>query len=281
MSVQTEIQNKEKILSELMTRILKIPLDPIDESIKKMQNHLLDAQDRLQTIDDVVVPLLTVLAEGEDKASKHSKKVLTKIQEDIQSLNFQVKEHIEIAHEDQRHALESLISEHAIQNNLSLKSTVDDIIKERSETTVTLCETLSSVSMVRQELNIAIENRKIAQSIQMEATLKEIRFAKEFSEKKHASLATKIEDFNNSIAAKLETLSKDNIDSLAKQQKIKQEISEIITFNHSETCNFLIRDHATSQAKITALQRMIKNQIIITGLFFLSTLTYIVFEIIK
>lgn len=277
--MQTEIQNKEKALSELMTRILQAPLDPIDKSIKTMQSDLLDTQDRLKIIDDLVVPSLTALVEDVDKTSKYSRKEFTKIQENIQALNFQFKEHMAMVSEDQRQALESVISENASQNNLSLKSTSDDIIKKLSEMTVTQRENLLSILNVRQDLIIAIESVKTAQTLQMQATLKGIQFTKEFKEKEHASLEIQIETFNKAAAAKLDTLSIDTRCSLTEQRKIKQEISEIIEFNHSATGTLLTQQHAALQEKIITIQYKLNNQTITIGLFLISILIYIGFDI--
>lgn len=278
--MQTEIQNKEKILTELMTRILKTPLDPIDKSIKTIQSDLLDTQDRLKTIDGLIGEALAVVIEELDKASKHSRKVLTKIQEDIQALNFQLKEHVSMTSEDQRRVLEAVIAEHAIQINSALKSISDYFTKELSNTTVNQRETLSSISRVRQEMLIAIESINAAQSFQIKTVLQEIKSAKEFSEKGYASLANQIENLNGAATAKLDTISTDTRCTLTEQKEIKQEISELIKSNHAATSAILVEQQAALQTKISKIQCKLNNQAIITGIFFLSMLTYIGFDFI-
>ena len=171
MPVQNEIQNKEKALSDLMTRILQAPLVPIDNSIKTLQSSLLETQDQLEKIEETVYSLNSFAEDNANKTSRQSKKEFTKIQEDIQVLDSKLKENFAMISEDQRQALDLLISENSSQHN-SLKSTSDNIIKNLSETTVAQRETLSSILNVRQEILTATE--KIQENIQsLNSQLKE------------------------------------------------------------------------------------------------------------
>lgn len=281
MTIQTEIRNKEKLLAELMVKILEVPLDPINTSIKMMQSDLLDTQEQLQSIYDLVAPSLTALVEDGDKANKHARKVFTKIQEDIPALKSQLQEHMVMVSEGQRQALESVIVEHAVQSNESLEAASENFFKALSRTTSTQSETLLTILSVRQELIIAIEDLKASQTLDMQVALKEIRSAQNFREKNSASLALKLETVSKDVATRLEALSTEMRDALTEQRQNKQEVSEILGSNHAETCKLLTQQHAALQEKVTMFQHKLKNQMITIGVFFVSMLAYIGFDILR
>lgn len=47
MNVTSEIKNKEKSLAELMVKILKEPLNPLESTLKKINTEVLDTKDKV------------------------------------------------------------------------------------------------------------------------------------------------------------------------------------------------------------------------------------------
>ena len=54
MSITTEIKNKEKSLAELMVRVLKEPLTPLEDSIKVIHDGILDTKELIEDINNAV-----------------------------------------------------------------------------------------------------------------------------------------------------------------------------------------------------------------------------------
>ncbi|WP_148042927.1 hypothetical protein [Dickeya undicola] len=52
--MSTEIKNKEKSLAELMVRILKEPLNPLESSMKILHDEVLDAKERIEEVNDTL-----------------------------------------------------------------------------------------------------------------------------------------------------------------------------------------------------------------------------------
>lgn len=88
MNVKQEIQNKEKSLTELMVKILKEPLSPLETSLALITNHLLDTQDKIAEINDGLM-ISNELAEESNKKLKqiHRKHSEDDIPASIERLN--------------------------------------------------------------------------------------------------------------------------------------------------------------------------------------------------
>ena len=54
MNVTSEIKNKEKSLAELMVKILKEPLNPLESTLKKINTEVLDTKDKVEEIYDAI-----------------------------------------------------------------------------------------------------------------------------------------------------------------------------------------------------------------------------------
>ncbi|MDH1397232.1 hypothetical protein N5J09_09965 [Aeromonas caviae] len=63
MNVTSEIKNKERALAELMAKILKEPLNPLESSLKKINTELLETRDKVEEINDAIN---TVVANTEE-----------------------------------------------------------------------------------------------------------------------------------------------------------------------------------------------------------------------
>lgn len=257
--MQTEIQNKEKILAELMTRILQAPLDPIDKSIKTMQSDLLDTQDEIKKIDELVMPSLTALIEDVGKVDKKFRIIIEKIEDDFPKLTFQLQDKIEKLSADQHQAFASVIIENAAQSNNLLKSNFEDIVKLVSSTTSTQKESFLSISNALQGLNSATEDVKTAQALAIQDVIKKIHLAQDFSEKKSTSIAVQLETFRETVAARLDNFSVENKNALTEQRLNKQETLELLGCNHAVTGTLLTQQHAALQTQILATQAALQE----------------------
>lgn len=120
MSTATEIQNKEKTLAELMVKILKEPLNPLEASIKALSGDLADTRDSITEINDT----LGASADDAEKATKSLLQALRKIrEEDVPSLLTKLQKHITDQSVSDANAVEALLEQSRAVHTSSLGST--------------------------------------------------------------------------------------------------------------------------------------------------------------
>lgn len=83
-----EITRKEKSLADLMTRVLKEPLNPLQSSVNKVESDVLGLMDKVNEVEQ----RLEVSAVDIDKLGKTLKKI---IQEELPSLTQKIQENVE------------------------------------------------------------------------------------------------------------------------------------------------------------------------------------------
>ncbi len=120
MSTATEIQNKEKTLAELMVKILKEPLSPLETSIKALSGDLADTRDSITEINDT----LGASADDGEKATKSLLQALRKIrEEDVPSLLTKLQKHITDQSASDARAVEALLEQSTAVHTSSVRST--------------------------------------------------------------------------------------------------------------------------------------------------------------
>lgn len=120
MSTATEIHNKEKTLAELMVKILKEPLNPLEASIKALNGDLADTRDSIAEINDT----LGASADDAEKATKSLLLALRKIrEEDVPSLLTKLQKHITDQSASDARAVEALLEQSTAVHTSSVSST--------------------------------------------------------------------------------------------------------------------------------------------------------------
>lgn len=120
MSTATEIHNKEKTLAELMVKILKEPLNPLEASIKALSGDLADTRDSITEINDT----LGASADDAEKATKSLLQALRKIrEEDVPSLLTKFQKHITDQSASDARAVEALLEHSTAVHTSSVSST--------------------------------------------------------------------------------------------------------------------------------------------------------------
>lgn len=124
MSTATEIHNKEKTLAELMVKILKEPLNPLEASIKALSGDLADTRDSITEINDT----LGASADDAEKATKSLLQALRKIrEEDVPSLLTKLQKHITDQSASDARAFEALL-EHSTAVHISSVSSTEAVL---------------------------------------------------------------------------------------------------------------------------------------------------------
>lgn len=143
MSTATEIHNKEKTLAELMVKILKEPLNPLEASIKALNGNLADTRGSITEINET----LGASAVDAENATKSLLQALRKIrEEDVPSLLTKLQKHITNQSASDARAVEALLEQSTAVHTSSVSSTE-----------AVLLEALAGATRQQEELAQSIE----------------------------------------------------------------------------------------------------------------------------
>ena len=146
MSTATEIHNKEKTLAELMVKILKEPLNPLEASIKALNGDLADTRDSITEINDT----LGASADDAEKATKSLLLALRKIrEEDVPSLLTKLQKHITDQSASDARAVEALLEQSTAVHTSSVSSSEAVLLEALAGATRQQGELAQSIEALR------------------------------------------------------------------------------------------------------------------------------------
>lgn len=146
MSTATEIHNKERTLAELMIKILKEPLKPLEVSIKALSGDLADTRDSITEINDT----LGASAGDAEKATKSLLQALRKMrEEDVPSLLTKLQKHISDQSASDARAVEALLERSTVVHTSSLSSTEAVLLEALAGATCQQGELAQSIEALR------------------------------------------------------------------------------------------------------------------------------------
>ncbi len=146
MSTATEIHNKEKTLAELMVKILKEPLKPLEASIKALNADLVNTLGSITEINDT----LGASADDAEKATKSLLQALRKIrEEDVPSLLTKLQKHITDQSASDARAVEALLEQSTAIHTSSVSSTEAVLLEALAEATRQQGELARSIEALR------------------------------------------------------------------------------------------------------------------------------------
>lgn len=146
MSTTTDIHNKEKALAELMVKILKEPLKPLEALIKTLNGDLADTRDSITEINDA----LGASADDAEKATKSLLQALRKIrEEDVPSLLTKLQKHITDQSASDARAVEALLEQSTVVHTSSLSSTEDVLLEALAGVTLQQGKLAQSIEALR------------------------------------------------------------------------------------------------------------------------------------
>lgn len=163
MSTATEIQNKEKTLAELMVKILKEPLNPLEASIKALNGDLADTRDSITEINDAV----GASADDAEKATKSLLQTLRKIrEEDVPSLITKLQKHITDQSASDARAVEALLEQSTAVHTSSVSSTEAVLLEALAGAILQQGELAQSIEALRPhvESSVAEVSRQLTSS---------------------------------------------------------------------------------------------------------------------
>lgn len=235
MSDQT--QEKENSLAELMARILKEPLKPLDESVRGLKDELADIKEEIEhTKNSVVSGVVEVLNKHERSSKNRDEETLevlrTSLSEQAQALAGTVTSLHEQLHEQQA-SLAAILAQW--QTHASAAYT---------EQTASINTAVAGIS---QRLE---QQQKSAQAAQL-ALLGALKGAAEHSQS-----------------------------AMAKIQQDGQTLRELFAAGQAEVLGALSEQAQVFNTRLDQSQAKIRQLTIIIGVFFVSMLAYVVYDVL-
>jgi hypothetical protein len=265
----TEIKNKENSLAELMAKILKEPLKPLD-SLKMISDEILDAKDKISEISDALGASLPET----DKINKYLKKIR---EEDFPALASELQSCILIQAESQSHKVATEFNAHANRNSEDLKAISDEFLEKLAKTNETQNEVNKSITGLRNELHLEIKT--VDEAIKL--LLNEMQAVKHINEKSALDFSGKLETIQGGILIELKDTSSKLLKIETENLRFAQAIAETVDRNQVALIQTVNQKNAVIMDAISSSQIKLKRLTITTSIFFAFMLTYVGYELLK
>ncbi|MDY4379646.1 hypothetical protein SOV92_17745 [Pectobacterium brasiliense] len=249
--MSTEIKNKEKSLTELMVRILKEPLNPIESSMKALHDDVLDTKERIEEVNDT-------LGASSDDILRMMKQQYADMEHDV---------------------IPTFIS--SLQEYISQQTTTvtNKVALSLGEQSVKQEEYLNAVAenMLYKFTSIWEGQREVKQSI---AELsQQLVSASQRIHTEHVDVTQRLDMACESIAKDIE------VASSSIKELLTESMSDMVNGtipqlnNHSDLLDALNLQQKNLSEKFSASQSKLRTLTIMIGIFFASTIGYIGYDI--
>ena len=244
MNITTEIEKKEKSLTELMVRILKDPLTPIETSMKGLNETLLDSKDLIDEVNNSIGASTDIIEKIKSKVTElYDERIKS---EDISAVINRLKEDLDVSFDERLRKHEEQIN--IIFESVIIKLTaIQDGQPEVKQLFARLGDQLTSTSQ-------KIESEHTTTAKKIDTTYK--------------AIANDIENSSASITEKLAENLIDGEKKSAQQQNNHIELLDALTLQQT-----ILREQlAINQRKLTKLTTVI-------GIYFFFTFAFICYDI--
>ena len=126
MNVTSEIKNKEKSLAELMVKILKEPLNPLESTLKKINTEVLDTKDKVEEIYDAI----NAVGANTEEIINPLKKSLRELQDDdVPGAISKLREFISTQVEEKKQNISAALSQQSAHYDSLLKAATGEVFE--------------------------------------------------------------------------------------------------------------------------------------------------------
>ncbi|BBU04613.1 MULTISPECIES: hypothetical protein [Aeromonas] len=206
MNVTREIKNKEKSLTELMVKILKEPLNPLESSLKKLNADVLDTKDKVEEINDAI----NAIGANTEEIINPLKRALRELQDDdIPGVISKLREFISTQVEEKKQDISAALSQQSVHYDSQLKASSGEVFEKLSDV----------LGQQNESVQAAIQQYQQAGIDSAEALLQQLLAANRSLEEACAANASARER-DQRLAERLESV-------MQAQQQIKLSISEL------------------------------------------------------
>ncbi len=210
MNVTSEIKNKERTLAELMAKILKEPLNPLESSLKKLNTEVLETRDKVEEINDAI----NAVGANTEEIINPLKKSLRDLQDDVIPRAIStLREFISTLVEEKKQDISAALSQQSAHYDNQLKAATGEVFEKLSDV----------LGQQNESVQAAIHQYQQTGIDSAEALLQQLLAANRFLEEASAANASEQQstrERDQRLAERLESV-------MQAQQQIKQSISEL------------------------------------------------------
>ncbi|MFQ2433355.1 hypothetical protein ACK31N_12760 [Aeromonas caviae] len=210
MNVTSEIKNKERTLAELMAKILKEPLNPLESSLKKLNTEVLETKDKVEEINDAI----NAVGANTEEIINPLKRSLRDLQDDdIPGALSTLREFISTLVEEKKQDISAALSQQSAHYDSQLKAATGEVFEKLSDV----------LGQQNESVQAAIHQYQQTGIDRAEALLQQLLAANRFLEEAsvaNASEQQSTRERDQRLAERLESV-------MQAQQQIKQSISEL------------------------------------------------------
>lgn len=268
MNSTTDIKNKEKSLAELMVRILKEPLNPLETSLQELLCEFSETSTKLGDID-----LKLDVADSEIlKINKLLRKVR---EEDFPALTLELQNQVVNRFSNEIKGVTKEIADFKINQNTMLREIDEEQTSKLAEIVLLCKETKQVVKDIEQRIDEKTE--KIIQIILQVAEFSKTRQVE--NGKELSDLSSSSEFRYNQLLSAIDLISVDNKNSAKNHFATVNEMSHLIMKNQTAMNEKIFTGNSSIVSALGSAEMKI-NIIAVTSLiFFVVMIAYITYDI--
>ncbi|WP_288820336.1 hypothetical protein [uncultured Leclercia sp.] len=282
MNVTSEIKNKEKSLAELMVKILKEPLNPLESSLKKLNTEVLDTKDKVEEINDAI----NAVGANTEEIINPLKKSLRELQDDdVPGAISKLRDFISTQVEEKKQNISAALSQQSAHYDSQLKAATGEVFEKLSDVLGQQNESVQAAIQQYQQTGIDSAEALLQQLLNANRFLEETCAAnaseQQSTRERDQRLAERLESDRRQVLSSLETLSSDVPAALVQHLTPLTQAIESLQTSQQALTEAVSQQKSYLEAQIVASQGRFRYVVIIFALFATSTLAYIGYDIWK
>ncbi|MEH8203765.1 hypothetical protein Q7I36_20270 [Aeromonas veronii] len=278
MNVTSEIKNKEKTLAELMVKILKEPLKPLDSSLKKLHEEVLDTKDKVEEITDAI----NAVGTNTEEIINPLKRSLRELQDDdIPGTISKLREFISTQVEEKKQDMSAALSQQSAHYDSQLKAATGEVFGKLSEVLGQQSDAIQRYQQAVIDGAEALSQQLLAVNQSLEDASVDNACEQRSTRERDQRLAERLESDRREVLSGLETLSTDVQAALAQHLIPPTQAIESLQTSLQALTEAVSEQKSHLEAQIAASQGRFRYVVIIFALFATSTLAYIGYDIWK
>ena len=278
MNVTSEIKNKERALAELMAKILKEPLNPLESSLKKINTELLETRDKVEEINDAIN---TVVANTEEIINPLKRSLRDLQDDDIPRAISTLREFISTLVEETTQDISAALSQQSAHYDSQLKAATGEVFGKLSEVLGQQSDAIQRYQQTVIDGAEALSQQLLAVNQSLEDASVDNACEQRSTRERDQRLAERLESDRREVLSGLETLSTDVQVALVQHLIPPTQAIESLQTSQQALTEAVSEQKIHLEAQIAASQGRFRYVVIIFTLFSTSTLAYIGYDIWK
>ncbi|HHN8402758.1 hypothetical protein ABMZ77_10265 [Morganella morganii] len=290
MNVTSEIKSKEKSLAELMVKILKEPLNPLESSLKKLNTEVLETKNKVDEINDAI----NAVDANTEEIINPLKRSLRELQDDdIPGVISKLREFISTQVEEKKQDISAALSQQSANYDNQLKAATGEVFEKLSDALGQQNESVQAAIQQYQQTGIdsaeALSQQLLESVMQAQQQIKksiseldqQLKGVGHGVQTALTTLAERQESDQREVLSCLETLSTDVQAALVLHLIPPTQAIESLQTSQQALTKAVSHQKSRLEAQLAVSQYRFRYVVIIFALFATSTLAYIGYDIWK